>query len=176
MLEPPKLEVPQRATIAALLCLAFGLAFYDASSQRASPQQQLYGASEAKQNSQAITPPAVISSDQVHAADHQTHGRENENWLTYFLEAKLTDWFIVIFTGLLAWTTSGLFRETGKLRTAADKQEADFLRSVQAAEKAALAAEASAETGKTEFISTHRPRINYLARGFYRDIPGRRAH
>jgi hypothetical protein len=128
-----------------------------AASAQSQAQQQANRPSEIKQNSQLIGTSTDGLDDR--GADKLSNTSENKGWLADFLDVKLTDLLIAIFTGVLAWKTAGLFTETERLREAADKQAADFLRSVQAAEKAALAAETSAETAKTEFVSTHRPRI-----------------
>jgi hypothetical protein len=152
--------VKRAVAIVAFACLVsgFGFAVWQASN-KAPAQQETNRPSETKNNSQSIPPTGAVPTNQAHAADDHYKRRENKNWLADFFEIKLTDLLIAIFTGVLAWKTAGLFRETEGLRTAADKQQVDFLRSVQATEKAALAAETSAETARTEFVSTHRPRI-----------------
>jgi hypothetical protein len=77
-------------------------------------------------------------------------------WYSIFANHP-TDWLLVLFNGLLALftfrlfrATSGLMAETAGLRATADEQRADFLRSVVATEKAAIAADASADAGKRQ--------------------------
>lgn len=65
--------------------------------------------------------------------------------LADFLNVKVTDVLIALFTWLLATKTAGLFKETAGLRQVAKQQEVDFLRSVAAAESAAEAAKESAD-------------------------------
>jgi hypothetical protein len=73
------------------------------------------------------------------AQNHKENADEMTlNWLS---DVKPTDLLIAIFTGVLAWKTSGLFNETRKLRETANDQRMDMLRSIQAAEKSAAIAE-----------------------------------
>ena len=51
---------------------------------------------------------------------------------------------LALFTGVLAKKTSGLYRETAALRSVADQQRDDMLRSIAAAEKSAEAAREAA--------------------------------
>jgi len=62
-----------------------------------------------------------------------------------FVEIKLTDLLIAIFTIVLAVKTAGLFRETARLSDAAEAQRVDSLRAIEAAEKSAKAAQLNAE-------------------------------
>jgi hypothetical protein len=81
------------------------------------------------------------------------------DWLLTFMEFRLTDVFLAIFTGVLAAKTSGLFRETEALRKGADEQGADILRSIRAAETSANAAKESAKAASIEVTGLQRPYI-----------------
>lgn len=80
------------------------------------------------------------------ATKPQNEIREPETqWYSELL--KPTDWFLVIFNGLLVLytrrlykATSGLFTETAGLRSAADKQSADMQASIKAAVDSSRAA------------------------------------
>jgi hypothetical protein len=65
-----------------------------------------------------------------------------------FLNIKVSDALIAIFTIVLAVKTAGLFEETAGLRIAADKQSRDMEVSIKAAQKSAEAAMISAQTSK----------------------------
>jgi hypothetical protein len=71
----------------------------------------------------------------------QPHKKNADERITDWLgDVRLTDLLIVIFTGVLAWKTSGRYTETAALRTAADEQRQEMLRSIRAAEISANAA------------------------------------
>ena len=80
-------------------------------------------------------------------------------WLSSFLDFHITDVLIVIFTGVLAVKTSGLYRETAALREGADEQRADTNRAIRAAEASALAAQESAKAASIEVTGLQRPYI-----------------
>jgi hypothetical protein len=79
------------------------------------------------------------------------------DWLDTLFEFHLTDVLIVIFTGVLAIKTSGLYRETASLRTIADEQREDILRSTKAAESSAAAAHRSADVAELALTTAERP-------------------
>jgi hypothetical protein len=66
---------------------------------------------------------------------------------------------LAIFTGVLAWRTTGLFRETKRLRKTANEQRADMLRSIEAGEKAASAAIKSANVAEQALSVLERPHV-----------------
>ena len=84
-----------------------------------------------------------------HTESTQNHKQNAEErlsgWLTDF---RLTDLLIVIFTGVLAWKTGGLHKETAAMRAVMDEQRSDMLRSIKAAEDNAAAARAAADAAK----------------------------
>jgi hypothetical protein len=141
----------------ACLVGGFGFALWQASN-KAPSQQQTNRPSETKENAQPVPASVAIPANQTHAADNRNDAKDGKRWLANFLDIKLTDLLIAIFTGVLAWKTAGLFRETEGLRTAADRQKEDFLRSVQAAEKAAFAAENSANA----IVDNERPWVGLV--------------
>lgn len=71
----------------------------------------------------------------------------------------ISTFVIAAFTVVLAWRTGGLFKETARLRTIADQQQADLLRSIIATEALAKAAHESADVARAEFNATHRPHL-----------------
>ena len=158
----PPIGRAQRIVIALLACLVVAIAVFN-SSQQAPSEQHPNGAANTQQSANAPKTDGVKTD--AGKAQSQREKKENSatnplyEWIAGFLDFKLTDVLIVFFTGVLAVKTAGLFTETAGIRAVADSQQRDFLRSVKATEKAALAAETSAETARTEFISTHRPRI-----------------
>jgi hypothetical protein len=104
-------------------------------------------------------------------ADEQTSKRTTKErqaaetlkeFLTGFLEIKLTDLLIALFTIVLAIKTAGLFRETAGLREAAEKQRMDSLRSIAAGEIAAAAAQKAAEVAEKTLIAAYRPIITIV--------------
>jgi hypothetical protein len=60
-------------------------------------------------------------------------------WLYRLFDFRLTDVVIAIFTLVLANKTSGLYDETANLRRFSVEQSRDLVRSIEAAEKSALA-------------------------------------
>jgi hypothetical protein len=95
-------------------------------------------------------------------------GNQENQWYSVFIDHP-TDWFLVLFNGLLVLftyrlyvATSGLMNETAGLRNTADLQRDDFLRSVAAAQKAADAAQKSADVAEAALKELERP---YLVPG-----------
>ena len=84
-----------------------------------------------------------------YAKDADTH-KENADeklisWFSDLMDFRLTDFFLVIFTWILATKTSGLYVETAAMRAIVAEQRQDMLRSIKAAEDSAKAALISAE-------------------------------
>jgi hypothetical protein len=80
-------------------------------------------------------------------------------WIATFIEFRIGDFFLIIFTGVLAIKTSGLFAETAALRKGADDQRVDFLRSIVAAEKSACASREQAAVARQAFEVAQRPYV-----------------
>ena len=76
-----------------------------------------------------------------------------------FFNVKLTDILIAVFTIVLAWKTSGLFKETAGLRTAADQQALDMKAAIEASRESATAATRQAETAERSLTHLERPYI-----------------
>jgi hypothetical protein len=64
---------------------------------------------------------------------------------------------LLIFTGILAFRTTGLYRETAALRQVAKQQRGDLLRSIQASESAAEAAKKAADISEQALTVLERP-------------------
>lgn len=108
------------------------------------------GASETKTTPNSASPAVQSREMRTEKGDHESKyskkgsvdGTNIFQWIAdKFLDLKLTDLLLVIFTGVLAVKTAGLFKETEGLRRAADKQASDLLRSIKAAETQARVAE-----------------------------------
>jgi hypothetical protein len=112
-------------------------------SQQIPSEQQSHGASAPNDNIERR-----VEHDQSHTDEKVTKRKTKEHQATHalkeffvgFVEIKLTDLLIAVFTIVLAVKTAGLFRETAGLREAAENQRLDSLRSIKAAEMAADAA------------------------------------
>ena len=104
-------------------------------------QQQTQRADGARRNADAPLS-AINQGDASKGAlgTEEKEGHTTWSWLSNFFELKLTDAIIAIFTIVLALKTSGLFKETAGLRSAADKQAKDMEASTKAATDAANAA------------------------------------
>src|ERR1700722_10712155 len=122
-------------------CFLTGFCFAVWIASHKPPSEQRYKeANETQRHAEPIAPTAATDANMAHTDGDRHRSADEKKWFTDFFEIKLTDLLIAIFTGVLAWKTAGLFRETAGLRNAADKQQADLLRSIEAAEKSAEAA------------------------------------
>lgn len=79
-------------------------------------------------------------------------GKKGNFWESFFLEVKLTDVLLVIFTALLWWVTGGLRSSTDKLWG-----EAKVASGI--ANSSAETARDSVELARDEFHASHRPRF-----------------
>ena len=79
------------------------------------------------------------------------------DWVSRLFDFRLTDVLIVFFTALLASKTAGLYTETAALRSVADAQRGDLLRSIRAAEDLAHAAQKSADVAEAALTIAERP-------------------
>lgn len=79
------------------------------------------------------------------------------DWVSRLFDFRLTDVLIVFFTALLASKTAGLYTETAALRSVADAQRGDLLRSIRAAENSAHAAQKSADVAEAALTIAERP-------------------
>lgn len=152
--------------LAACLLFGFGTQVYRAS-EHVPSEQQSKGTNETKGDTDAVAPTATISTDKPHVVQDGHDASDDEKqaiwkWIADFFEIKLTDLLIALFTGLLAWKTAGLFRETAGLREAADDQREELIRSSAATEKAANATQKSADIAKSALTDLERP---YLVPG-----------
>jgi hypothetical protein len=128
-------------------------------SQQIPSEQQNHRANTAERNAGPIKSAAL---DQSHPAEQTAQRKTKQQQAAHgvkeffigFLEIKLTDLVIAVFTIVLGIKTAGLFRETSGLRDAAEKQRIDTLRAIGATELAADAAQASAETAKEQVAIT----------------------
>jgi hypothetical protein len=77
---------------------------------------------------------------------------------------------LVVFTGVLALRTAGLFTETRRLRETADKERGDMLRSVAAAETTANAAMLAIGSERA-WITLERAHINTATKGSLNGVP-----
>jgi hypothetical protein len=75
-------------------------------------------------------------------------------------DAKTTNVVIMIFTGVLAWRTHGLFVETGALRAAATEQSRLLARSIDEMAKTTIAAIESNVLTRDIFVTENRPWIS----------------
>jgi len=164
------LELAKRiVAVAAFVCLAGGFGFAEwQASNKTTAQQQTDRPSEAKEYPQTVGTPATTFADQSHADKNRSDSKNNKNRFADFFEIKLADLLIAIFTGVLAWKTAGLFRETEGLRAAADNQRIDFLRSIEASERATLAAENSAAA----LVDNERPWVGVVTVTVHQIGPG----
>jgi hypothetical protein len=121
--------------------LAVGFVIGGWSSKDIPPHQQNDRADSASDS--ANKQPSLVA--QLHSEQKDKEDRPIQSWLAVFLELKLTDAIIAVFTVILAIKTSGLFVETAGLRSAADKQAGDMKESIAAAQRAAEAAQLSAK-------------------------------
>jgi hypothetical protein len=144
----------QAIWVALFACFLFVIgSFAWAISHQPVPQQQNKRASETQTNSKSIAPPTIISLNEFHTGKTDKKSEtEKQDFFTRFLEFNITDLLLALFTGVLAYKTSGLFRETAALRAAADKQATEMLRSIKAAEKAADAAKRSADSDRPHML------------------------
>jgi hypothetical protein len=157
--------------IAALILFAIWIALFGfevlTASQQIPSEQQGYGTNAAQRDADTIKGAAP---DLPHSDEQTTQRKTKQHQAAHslkeffigFLEIKLTDLLIAIFTVVLAIKTSGLFRETAGLRDAAEKQRIDTLRSIEATERAANAAikgARAAELNATALIDAERAHI-----------------
>jgi hypothetical protein len=93
------------------------------------------------QQSSLFTIAVQTVSDAASATPHKPNADEKlMDWLSGMVDFRLTDFFLVIFTWILATKTSVLSTETTAMRAAVDEQRSDMLRSIKATEIAAAAA------------------------------------
>jgi hypothetical protein len=155
---------------AALVLFAIWIALFGfealTASQQVPSEQQGYGANAAQGNTETIKrAPDLPHSDEQRTQRKAKQGQAAhglKEFFVSFLEIKLTDLLIAIFTVVLGIKTAGLFRETAGLRDAADKQRIDTLRSIEAAEKAAKATERAADATAASVDLTKRQLRAYV--------------
>jgi len=136
--------------------LVFGHEVYRAS-HSIPTEHQNQRADKAQENIEAVHQPNAATANELRPEQQRPGGnlqniQTPKDWASQFFEIKLTDLLIAIFTGVLAWKTAGLFRETAGLREGADQQRADMLRSIEAAEKSAATARDALVTTERAFV------------------------
>jgi hypothetical protein len=109
----------------------------------------------------AASKPSAIPQSHAQQEGANTDGGEHavKEHVLEFFNVKLTDLLIAIFTIVLAWRTSGLFKETAGLRSAAEQQALDMKAAIAASEKAANAATSQAETAARTLADLERPYV-----------------
>jgi len=85
---------------------------------------------------------------------------------SFGLEFKLSDFFLVLFTGVLAWKTAGLDAATRGLQISAEEQSRDMKESITVNRVAAEAAKASADVAAQALAATSRAWIFFPGLGF----------
>jgi hypothetical protein len=110
----------------------------------------------AESQSTAISEPHAEQSSAKAGDKKEPHGNTVFGWIANFFEVKLTDLLIAIFTVVLAVKTSGLFRETAGLRSAADRQALDMQASIKVAQDAANAAKRAADIAERAIVEGDR--------------------
>lgn len=108
------------------------------------PSQKIPAQQQTERTSTAKNKPDAMKAKILQSHEKQSDAGSVLDWLIRFFEVKLTDILIVFFTAVLAYKTSGLFKETAGLRAAADQQALDMKASIAAGQKAADAADQSA--------------------------------
>jgi hypothetical protein len=132
-------------------------------SQQIPTQHHDYGAETAQQGSE----PSGAAIDQSHSSKEASNRKQKQAQAAHhlkefsveFFNLKLSDAIIAIFTIVLAYKTSGLFKETAGLREAAAEQSGDMKKSIVAAQLAANAAMTQAATAERAFTLLERPRV-----------------
>jgi hypothetical protein len=148
------LKRPQQALwVALFLFLLGGLGTETWKASRNSPTNNQGKRTEKTQKSPQPSPAVIGASlNEPHSKQAQPERHEGKpssidgapDWLARLLEFNLTDILLAVFTGVLAWKTAGLFRETAALRAAADQQANDMKASINEAKRSADAARDSA--------------------------------
>lgn len=95
-------------------------------------------------NHQIAQPTPSITNGEIHS-NGQPQGGKNEDdsapWIVrFFSDITVADAMIVLFTGWLAFSTVGLWKETRRLAEHGERQADDFRKSVEAASEQAKAA------------------------------------
>lgn len=138
------------SAIALFACFVSGFGFAVWSAQQAQPHNHELPTKSNQPDNR--TGNLSASPRQEH---HSSERSQDQSWYDKFRD-HITDWLLVIFNGILAaftvrlfYATRGLVAETAGLRTAADEQRVDMLRSIEASEKLASATNDVAKTAIT---------------------------
>ncbi|GGF31554.1 hypothetical protein GCM10011611_42130 [Aliidongia dinghuensis] len=128
-------------------------------------KQQQKGSNNAEEKSEPVLPARTAASSaeagQKSSSAEQSKDRNAiDVFLAWILDAKSTDVAIMIFTGILAWRTHGLFVETGALRAAATEQSRLLTRSIDETAKTADAALEANILARDIFSAENRPWIS----------------
>jgi hypothetical protein len=164
----------------ALFCAVAAALGFEAltASQKIPEQQHSYGTNGGKQSAEGYH----AQVDEAHPPEQTSKRKQKQDqtaerlkeFSIEFLNLKLSDAIIAIFTVVLAVKTAGLFKETAGLRSAADQQARDMKASIKAAEIAAEAAELSANA-LTQAERAH-IYIKILSQNFVEAVTGEHPH
>jgi hypothetical protein len=141
--------------ITIFLCALVGFGALVLNASRNPPTHQQSERSRKTQDGPQFVPPIAGEAPLNENHPEQTDGARREekrkpsestrDWLGRFVEFNITDLLLALFTGVLAWKTGGLFRETAALRAAANQQARDMEASIIEARRSADAANLNAE-------------------------------
>ncbi len=154
------------AAVALFWCLVVGFGWMVWSASQHFPpnnseQPTTSDANQKRKNDASSKSPSATAIQGIPGANRQNlrgKGYQKGDWYENFVEHP-TEWLLVlfnlglvIFNGLLWWSTSGL-------RAVAEQQSKDFVRSIEATERTAAAALKSADTAEKDLLASHRPLV-----------------